>query len=197
MFTGKQSRRAAYEKTWNWLFGEKQAQREWESWLQSHEHRTPPGNTTITCIPEEKFDWFLCLLLYRKQNTRCSTSSKWKSITEDKEEESAIISFWVISHVKTELVSDILETVSVLGIGVLCDERQNRTTSSQPNCALRIPRFWGKMQGEALSTNPDDRHRNDLRKLQHLLHKAGHPKIIHRVQKSWKSQIKHGRTVWQ
>jgi hypothetical protein len=88
-----------------------------------------------------------------------------KLSTQGKEEESALISFWVISHVKTELVKDILETVSILGIGVLCDERQSRATSSQPNCALRIPRFWYKMQGEVLSTNPDNGHRNDLWKL--------------------------------
>ena len=39
-------------------------------------------------------------------------------------EESAIIYFWVISNVKLELVSDILETVSISGIGVLCDENK-------------------------------------------------------------------------
>jgi len=62
-------------------------------------------------------------------------------IIQDKEEESAIISFRVIGHVKMELANNVLETVSISGIGVLCDERQSRTTSSQPNCALRIPRF--------------------------------------------------------
>jgi len=112
---------------------------------------------------KKKLHLFLCLL-YRKQNTGCYTSSKCKLITQDKEEESAIISFWVISYVKMELASNILETDSISGIEVLCDKRQCRTTSSQPNCALRIQRFGCKMQGEASSTNPDDGHRNDLRK---------------------------------
>jgi hypothetical protein len=53
-----------------------------------------------------------------------------------------------------ELISNISETVSISGIGVLCEERQSRTTSSQPNFALKIPRLGCKMQGEALSPNP-------------------------------------------
>jgi hypothetical protein len=70
------------------------------------------------------------LVVISETKYRVFHSSKCKLITQGKEEESAIISFWVISHVKMELASNILETISISGIGVLCDERQNRTTAS-------------------------------------------------------------------
>jgi hypothetical protein len=113
-----------YKKLAVWWEISREVMRKWVtvSWTRDptrkHEHNLYTGRKT----------WLvLCLLSYRERNT-CSTSSKCKLITQDKEEKSAIISFWVISQVKMELVSNISETVSISSIGVLYAERQRRTS---------------------------------------------------------------------